>query len=471
MQATRFPAREPQRPRLLVVVGACLALGVLSLVVRSGLGYDPWAWLVWGRELTRLDLDTLGGPSWKPLPVILIAPFTWLGALAPSIWLVFSRAAAFAAVALSYRLASRFAGRAAGLVAAFGLCLSADFFVTGLRGYSEPLLIALAFAAIDQHLDGRRLTALALGSAAGLLRPEIWLLTGLYGLYLLIAAGRPRTPGAWRFTAAVVLLVAAAPAIWLGLDLLGSGSALESSHVAQTSPLGSAARADNPGLTVFARAADAVLPPVLLLALLSIPLAYRRRSHEVLTLAGAALTWVVVVAIMAEDGFTGRRRYLILAAALMCVLAGVAVGWLAEELSPRGRGVALGVVAIVLAAFAFSPARTDYRLLRLARQQADQVAELRDAVDAAGGARAVRAMGRPVVNPYVHTALAWKLDLPLHDVTATWSQSSRRDRWSPPAVLFRAPSKLAGPRPALPPGQGVTIARAGRWRVVRVSER
>ena len=114
MHATRFPARERQRPGLLVVVAACLLLGVLSLLVRTGLGYDPWAWLVWGRELTRLDLDTVGGPSWKPLPVILIAPFTWLGALAPSIWLVFSRAAAFAAVALSYRLASRFAGRAAG---------------------------------------------------------------------------------------------------------------------------------------------------------------------------------------------------------------------------------------------------------------------------------------------------------------------------------------------------------------------
>jgi len=469
MHATRFPAREPRRPGLLVVVAACLLLGVLSLAVRSGLGYDPWAWLVWGRELTRLDLDTLGGPSWKPLPVILIAPFTWLGALAPSIWLVFSRAAAFAAVALSYRLGSRFAGRAGGLVAAFGLCLSADFFVTGLRGYSEPLLIALAFAAIEQHLDGRRLAALALGAAAGLLRPEIWLLTGLYGLYLLVLTGRPRTPGDWRWSAAVVLLVAAAPAIWLGLDLLGSGSALESSHVAQTSPLGSAARASSPGITVFGRAADAVLLPILVLALVSVPLAYRRRSAAVLTMAGAALIWVIVVAVMAEGGFTGRRRYLILAAALMCVLAGIAAGWLAEELSPPGRGLVLAAIAVVLAAFAFSPARTDYRLLRLARQQADQVAELRDAVTAAGGAGAVRRMGRPVVNPYVHTALAWRLDLPLHRITATWSRTSRRDRWHPPAVVFRAPAKLAGPRPVLAPGQGVTIARAGRWRVVRVS--
>jgi hypothetical protein len=158
----------------------------------------------------------------------------------------------------------------------------------------------------------------------------------------------------------------------------------------------------------------------------------------------------------------------ILAAALMCVLAGIAAGWLAEDLPSPGRGLVLAAIAVVLAAFGFSPARTDYRLLRLARQQAVQVAELRDAVSAAGGARAVRRMGRPVVNPYLHTALAWRLDLPLSGVTATWSRTSRRDRWRPPAVLFRAPARLAGPRPVLPPGQGVTVARAGRWRVVKI---
>ncbi len=471
MRPANSSAREGETTSLVVVLLACLALGALSLVFRSGLGFDPWAWLVWGRELTHLDLNTLGGPSWKPLPVILIAPFTGLGDAAPWIWLAFARAAAFMAVFLAYRIAWRFGGRVAGLVAAFGLCVSADFFITGLRGYSEPLLIALVFAAIDQHLDGRRLPALALVAAAGLLRPEVWLLTGLYGLYLLVINGRPTTPGAWRWNAVVVALVAAAPAIWLGLDLVGSGSAFESSEIAQTSPLGSAARAANPGITVFSRAADAVLLPILVLALLSIPLAYRRRSAPVLVIAGAAFTWVLVVAVMAEGGFTGRRRYVILAAALMCVLAGIAVGWLVGELTRPQQGFALAAVGVILAAFAFSPARTDYRLLRLARQQATQVSELRDAVGAAGGAGAVRRMGRPVVNPYLQTALTWELDVPLERVKATWSSTRRRPGWKPPAVLFRAPADLAGPKPALAPGQGRRIARAGRWRVVRVSAR
>ncbi len=105
---------------------------------------------------------------------------------------MFARAAAFAAIFLAYRLAARFGGPVAGVVAAVGLCAGADFFVTGLRGYSEPLLIALAFAAIDRHLDGHRLAALAFAAAAGLLRPEVWLLTGLYGAYLLVIAGPAR---------------------------------------------------------------------------------------------------------------------------------------------------------------------------------------------------------------------------------------------------------------------------------------
>ncbi len=211
-----------------------------------------------------------------------------------------------------------------------------------------------------------------------------------------------------------------------------------------------------------------MLLPILLLALLSLPLAYRRRSWPVLTMAAGAITWILIVAVMAEAGFTGRRRYLILAAALMCVLAGIAAGWLLRELPASRRNIAVAALGVVLAAFAFSPARTDYRLLDLARDQKAQLGQLRDAVDAAGGTGAARRLGRPVVNPFVHTALAWELHLPLSRVKATWSSTRARPGWSPPAVLFRGPAKLAGPKPALRPGQGRTIARAARWRVVSV---
>jgi hypothetical protein len=39
-------------PRL---IAACLALASLSLLLPSEPSYDPWAWLVWGRELAHLE--------------------------------------------------------------------------------------------------------------------------------------------------------------------------------------------------------------------------------------------------------------------------------------------------------------------------------------------------------------------------------------------------------------------------------
>ena len=54
----------------------------------AGPTYDPWAWIIWGREITEGDLDTRTGPSWKPLPVLFTTPFALTGdAGAPELWL------------------------------------------------------------------------------------------------------------------------------------------------------------------------------------------------------------------------------------------------------------------------------------------------------------------------------------------------------------------------------------------------
>jgi len=36
------------------LIGACLALAGISLLLPSEPSYDPWAWLVWGRELATV---------------------------------------------------------------------------------------------------------------------------------------------------------------------------------------------------------------------------------------------------------------------------------------------------------------------------------------------------------------------------------------------------------------------------------
>ena len=57
-------------PRVVVryrVALAVLALTALTFLVPSAPTYDPWAWIIWGREVAHLDLVTKTGPSWKPL--------------------------------------------------------------------------------------------------------------------------------------------------------------------------------------------------------------------------------------------------------------------------------------------------------------------------------------------------------------------------------------------------------------------
>ena len=112
-------------------------------------------------------------------------------------------------------------------------------------GNSEGLLAAAVLWAIVAHLDGRHRAALALGTAAALLRPEVWPFLGLYGLWLW--RDDPRQRRALVVAAVVVLLG------WLGPDLLGTEGLTGASRAARGEPsLGSAALEDVPGLAVLA---------------------------------------------------------------------------------------------------------------------------------------------------------------------------------------------------------------------------
>src|SRR4051812_5026232 len=85
------PARRPTG--IGVVLAGCLALAALSLLGPSAPTYDPWAWLNWGRQISDGSLDTVAGPSWKPLPVAFTAAFSLVDdAAAPSLWLLVARA-------------------------------------------------------------------------------------------------------------------------------------------------------------------------------------------------------------------------------------------------------------------------------------------------------------------------------------------------------------------------------------------
>jgi hypothetical protein len=445
------------RGRWPAAVGAAALAGAASLALPATLGYDAWAWTVWGRQLAHLDLATTAGPSFKPLPVLALAPLSVLGGATPVVWMGLMRAAAVLSLLLAYRLGARLAGPLAGAVAAVSLALSADLYRTALLGSAEPVLIALTLGAADRHLAARRDSALVLIALAGLIRPEAWVLLGAYGLFVWL-----REPRLRPLVAAAVVLP---PVLWLGMDWLGSGDPLHASSTATSATEGSAANAKVPAFEVVRRAADAIIVPTLVLAAIGTALAVRRRDRPVLSLAALALGWIAVVAIMAEAGFTGTRRYLAAPAAALCVVAGVGLAWLLEAVRERRARIAL--LALVPALLR---AREDARMLSVARSQADQRDELVRAVDRVGGRAAVLRPGRPAINPWLQTALAWELDVPLSGVQPTWSSSRRHPHWVPPALVFRAPARLAGPRPALAEGvRAELVTRSGRWRVLRAA--
>jgi len=173
-----------------LLAAVALALGALSLLYPSTPTYDPWAWIIWGREVVHLDLQTTLGPSWKPLPVLCTAVFSLFGGIAPDLWLVAARAGAILAVLLAFRLAARLVGGrgvaaiTAGLVGAVALVISSQYVRTMSLGNSEGLLVAFTLWGIERHLDGRYRQAFVLGFLAALLRPEIWPFLGVYGAWL-----------------------------------------------------------------------------------------------------------------------------------------------------------------------------------------------------------------------------------------------------------------------------------------------
>src|SRR5205807_17071 len=66
--------------------------------------YDPWSWVVWGREVVdpHLSFTVGGGPSWKPLPVIFTTVWALFGGAAPTLWVITARAGGLLGLLAAY---------------------------------------------------------------------------------------------------------------------------------------------------------------------------------------------------------------------------------------------------------------------------------------------------------------------------------------------------------------------------------
>ena len=453
---------------LAIAVVACLALAAGSLASAHEPAYDAWAWLVWGRELAGLQLDTSSGPSWKPLPVAIAALLSVAGDAAPALWLVLVRAAWLLSLVLAGGLAYRLTqglGRAqrvaAGVFAAVTLLLLYDAVTAWTRqaavGMSEPLLVALVLGAVAAGVDGRSRLALGLGGLAALVRPEAWPLLALFGL--------------WRWRAEPLLrpwiagLALAVAASWVVPELLAGGGASSAGE--------RALRGDEPAvdavLEVLGRAIAmplAVAWPLAALALALQRVSGEKRRHggrfspvssgrAVIVLATGALAWIAIVAGMAAAGFPGLPRFMAPALAVVAVLAGTGLA----RLLALGRAP-IATAAIALAILPQLPARVaDVRDAVDASERVAQRGErLRELTDEIGRDPLLRCGRLATSYVLVRTALAWQLDVPLTDVVSFGEPSASSGAFvvgpgAPPRVraYLRTHADLLG--------------RRGEWRI------
>jgi hypothetical protein len=408
--------RRPPMPLLLL---ACLALAAVSLLTVSAPTYDPWAWIIWGREITQWDLVTIDGPSWKPLPVLFTTPFALFGDdTAPALWLVVARAGGLLAFAMAYRLGARLAGRWAGAIAAVALVFADEFIFNFARGNSEGMLVALVLWAVERHLDGRRTHAFLLGFAAALLRPEVWPFWGLYGLWLVYQAWDGRPP--WRELAVVFGSGALALVVWFLPEYLGSGDWLRAAARARDPNPDSAAFAASPFLEVFLRSAVILSVPVYVGGAIAVALAWRRDRLRI-ALAAMATVLMVAVALMTEAGFAGNLRYVALPAALVCVLAGAgwvaAVRWARDRRGPRGAAALVAALAAAAAPFVAADLdKLDYDWEKVRYEANFYGPNLKAAIAKAGGEQRIKSCGEVITGPFQVPSVAWRLHMHLDEV-------------------------------------------------------
>jgi hypothetical protein len=373
------------------------------------------------------SLSTAEGPAWKPLAVLVCALF---GGAWPTAWVVIARAGAVAAVGLAWVVARELAdgrGQMAGAVAAAGVALTGGFLSISAQGQSEGLFVALAFGGALAMLRGSPRVAVACFVGCALLRVESW-------PFLVVLAWWC----GWRWR--IVAAAAGVLALWFVPEWIGSGELLRSADRARVPNPGQPAAAAVPALASLEDGLTLLFWP------LAIAAAFAPRRAQLFALVGFA--WIALVASMAQAGFSGEWRYALPGAAAVAVAG-------AAGIAARPRvALVLAVPALVLAGVRLA----DLPAIREREQYRSRMAaDLRLAVDAAGGTEQLAACGRPYVGGSRGPLLAYALEVEKRRV----GFDARA-----PGVVFRSRSDPGAPvEPAVPDGFH-PVARAGGWIVL-----
>jgi hypothetical protein len=366
-------ARNWLTPAAWVAVVAALLLLVFPLGFPN---YDTIYALVWGRELAHGVSPDYGAalpPTPHPLADLLGLLATPLGGGAIGVTMVIAYLSLGLVGYLVYRLGSLWFDRPIGTVAAIFVLTRAPYLSNGLRAYVDLPYIALVLGALVIATKRPRAgwPVLALLALAGLLRPEAWLFSFAYLIYLLLDLGqlfkdrsdqgeapeegvgtplepadtqkrgliRPRfvrargtpTPS----TAMLIVLTVTAPILWALFDWITAGSPTYS-FTGTRETVDTLARHTGPvDLVLYGpRALGEVMQwPGMVGALGGVVLGFAfLRRHSALGIAAGVLA-LGAFALLAGAGLAIIARYTMLAGAVLAVF--VAVGLLGWRLLDR----------------------------------------------------------------------------------------------------------------------------------------
>ncbi|MEA2431498.1 MAG: hypothetical protein QOI19_1971, partial [Thermoleophilaceae bacterium] len=339
---TTAPAKMSRSMRGALYRMAPAAVTIVGVAALLRVVYDPWYLnydaryaLLWARDVWHGFAPDFGAgfaPTPHPLSTLVSSlglPFGHSGD-AVVVWIVLLSFGAL--VWLTYRLGTVLFSSWVGAAAAFVVLTRPVLGRDVLLAYQDVPFAALIVGAVLLEAQQRRRGApvLAVLALAGLLRPEAWVLAGLYVLWMWPAC----VP---RQRLRLVGIAAVAPVVWALVDLIVTGDPLHSLH-------GTAALADEVNrrrsvgevphwtLTYFA---FTLREPISLGIPVGLAFAARHyRKRAALPLAAAAVM-TLAFAVGPIFGLPLIARYIRTPAVLLTLFFGLALfGWMSLE---RGR--------------------------------------------------------------------------------------------------------------------------------------
>jgi hypothetical protein len=202
----------------------CVAFAIGFFVYPTYPNYDSYYSLLWGQEVLHLQTPGFEGfrvPTEHPLAIAAGAVLSLFGRSGDRLWIALTFASFLWLVWGVYRLGRIAFTPLVGGVAAALVLTRFDFGFLAARGYIDiPYMALVVWAAVLEARQPRRgVPVLLMLAAAGMLRPEAWVLAGLYWLWLV-----PRAT--WRRRLLYAALAAVGPLTWMLVDLAVTGDPL-----------------------------------------------------------------------------------------------------------------------------------------------------------------------------------------------------------------------------------------------------